>query len=106
MNEIRPRASETGGEGYLTYGNNGMREFEYYATPGECLLGFTSSLVHVEIPRGRGRGVRIHQAQVARHRTHVAVSTAVHGRHCGGGGGALVIRPEHAHGDGRVGVRH
>jgi len=52
---------------------------------------------HVEIPRG----VRVHQAQVARHRYHVAVSAGVYNRHGGGGGGggvALVVGPEHAHG--------
>lgn len=54
-----------------------------------------TSVEHVEIPRG----VRVHQAQVARHRHHVAVSAGVHRRRgVGGGGVALVVGPEHAHG--------
>lgn len=43
--------------------------------------------------------MRVHQAQVARHRNHVAVSAGVHGGSGGGGSGvALVVGPEHAHG--------
>lgn len=60
-----------------------------------------TSVEHVEIPRGGGSGVRVHQAQVARHRHHVAVSAGVHGGRGGGSGGggvALVVGPEHAHG--------
>jgi len=58
-----------------------------------------TSVEHVEIPRGGSRGVRVHQAQVARHRHHVAVSAGVHGGRGGGSGGvALVVGPEHAHG--------
>lgn len=60
-----------------------------------------TSVEHVEIPRGGGSGVRVHQAQVARHRHHVAVSAGVHGGRggsSGGGGVTLVVGPEHAHG--------
>jgi len=55
---------------------------------------------HVEIPRGSSCGVRVHQAQVARHRHHVAVSAGVHDGRGGdsGGGVALVVGPGHAHG--------
>lgn len=62
----------------------------------------------VEVPSGRsrGRGVRVHQAQVALHRAVavVAAGTAaaaagVHGGGRGGRGGdaSLVVSPEHAH---------
>lgn len=51
---------------------------------------------YVEIPRGCR--MRVHQTQIARHRHHIAISTAVQRGGCGGGrGGTLVIRPEHAH---------
>lgn len=61
---------------------------------------FVTSVEQVEIPRGCGRSVRVHQAHVTRHRHHVVatVGTAVH---CGcgrGRRGALVVRAEHAHG--------